>query len=491
MKRHKFPDSLRIAAALIFFLGLGAFLYAQEEVLFDVEEEESKPAKLTNTNVDAEFMYGQYNNISSNFSIIQGFDSFAYQLNADYKRSNDFGGHKNSSFYDNAIELTGQTDLFDAWTFIPLVDVRNESHGMFSNDTYSREEKDRLTIIFKNEYKPTPTRWQFNVGGSQYIHRLVGPNVVEGKFNKFDEELEWEQVFSASQKLALRHYSCQYFYSSAPDDFHIVNELIWSIKLFEYLKLTISPMAIWNRDESWLPGGRVQLDSDSLRMVTLGLSFSHELLPFRPEELYYEQRYIKPESFLPPQKVNKVELNGTFLIQRKSESGFYLKSFKFKTRAAYEDNNNFYNYVQVPSEDVIIPGTVHAESVLSSNESSANFVLYSFVLSLSLGYTYTKYISNEFITYRPMHKLTSSLSLGSDNWNVTWGNNYSGSVYVDATNGDKLSGVLIGSLGLSAKVVESTFLNIKINNLYNAHYSYRDGYPEPGFTIIGGLRILI
>ncbi|MCL1912120.1 MAG: hypothetical protein FWG13_07935, partial [Leptospirales bacterium] len=125
-----------------------------------------------NTNIDAEFMYGQYNNISSNFSIIQGFDSLAYQLNANYKRSNDFGGYKNSSFYDNAIELTGQTDFFDVWTFIPLVDVRNESHGMFSNNIYSREEKDRLTILFKNEYKPTPTRWQFNIGGTQYIHRL-------------------------------------------------------------------------------------------------------------------------------------------------------------------------------------------------------------------------------------------------------------------------------------------------------------------------------
>ena len=475
----------------IFFLELGGFLYAQDDVLFDSEENELKTTKLMNTNIDAEFMYGQYNNISSNFSIIQEFDSFAYQLNGDYKRSNDFGGHENSSFYDNAIDLTGQTELFGVWTFIPLVDVRNESHGMFSNNTYSREEKDRLTVLLKNEYKPTPTRWQLNMGGIQYIHRLVGSNAVEGEFNKFNEELEWERVFSASQKLALRHYSCQYFYLSNPDDFHMVNELMWSIKLFEYLKLTLSPMAMWNKDEKWEPGGRVQLDSDALRVTTLGISVSHELLPFRPEELYYEQRYVRPDTVLPPQKVNKGEFNGTVLIQRKSESGFYLKSFKLKASAAYEDNNNFYNYMQAPFGNVIMPEIVHTKSVISSNEGGANFVLHSFVISINLGYTYSKYISDEFITFRPMHKVTSSFSLNTDNWSITWGNDYSSSVYVDTANDDKISGALVGSLGLSLKVVESTFLNVKMNNLYNEHYSYRDGYPEPGFTIIGGLRILI
>jgi len=491
MKRHRF-HRLLFVPAFIFFLRIGAFLYAQDDFLFESEESASRPTKFTNTNIDAEFMYGQYNNISSNFSIIQGFDSFAYQLNTDYKRSNDFGGYKNSSFYDNAIELTGQTELFGAWTFIPLVDVRNESHGMFSNSTYSREEKDRLTVLFKNEYKPTPTRWQLNIGGVQYIHRLVGANAVEGEFSKFDEELEWERVFSASQKIALRHYSCQYFYLYDSDDFHMVNELMWSIKLFEYLKLTLSPMAMWNRDEGWVPGGRVQLDSDAFRVMSLGLSFSHELLPFRPEELYYEQKYVKPNIVLPPQKVNKGEFNGMFLIQRRSESGFYLKSFKFKAKVTYEDNNNFYNYVQdLSGGDVIMPEIIHTKSVLSNNEGSVNFVLYSFVVSLSLGYIYGKYMSDEFITYRPMHRVTSSLSLNFDKWNITWDNNYSSSVYVDTARNDKLSGALIGSLALSVKVVESTFLNIKMNNLYNEHYSYRDGYPEPGFTIIGGLRILL
>ena len=486
--------------ACLFFTSMG--LYAQQsdvfmpEEVFDVEPVENEyqngSAKVKNVNVDAEFMYGQYNNISSNLSILQSLDGFAYQLNTDYKRSNDFG-YENSSYYDNAIELTGQKELFGKWTFSPLVDVRNESHGMFSNPTYSREEKDRLIVLLKNEYMLAPVRWRFNVGGTQYIHRLVGADTVDAGFSKFNEELEWERVFSASQKLSLRHYSCQYLYRTgdpAPDDYHMINELVWSLKLFEYLKISLSPMAMWNKDNEWKPGGRVNLDSDNLKYFTLGLSYSHELLPFQPENLYYDQRYILPDNTLPPQLTDKVEVNGTFLIQRKPTGNFYFNSFKIKTKNTYEDNDNFYNYEQAPG-NVLTAGVTDSLFFSSSNEFIFDIVCYSYKFSLNIGYIFSNYRSDERITYRPGHQVAGSLAVSSDSFSLIWENNYGSSVYINTVNNEKLKGALLGSLGFQVKVVETIFLNLKMNNLYDTQYSYRDGYPEPGFTILGGLHIII
>lgn len=507
----RFPKRQIFLAAFFsaFFCVFVTGLYAQYDAVYDVHDENvpseevfniepednesvNDSAKFKNVNVDAEFMYGQYNNISSNLSILQSLEGFTYRLNSDYKRSNDFG-YENSSYYDNAIELNAQTELFEKWTFSPLVDVRNESHGMFSNPVYSREEKDRLIVLFKGEYKPLPVRWRLNLGGTQYIHRLVGQETADAKFSKFNEELEWEHVFSASQKLSLRHYSCQYYYragSTASDDYHMVNELTWNVRLFEYMKLSLSPMAIWNKDDEWVPSGKVQLDSDNLTYFTMGISYTHELLPFQPENLYYDQRYILPDNTLPPQLVDRIEGNITFSMQNKPSGDFYLRTVKVKSKGMYEYCDNFYNYKQA-SHNVLTGGVIESSSFHLSSELSFDMAFYSYGLMINTGYAFSKYDSDENITYRPQHQITSSLAVSSNNFSITWGNDYNSSVYIDTERNEKLKGAILGSLGLQAKVAEAIFLNLKVNNLYDAQYSYRDGYPEPGLTILAGLHIVI
>ena len=496
-----------ILTAALLFAALTSLSAQEGDMIIEVPKTEvtiekrdsddaAKSVMLKNVNIDAELMYGQYNNIFSSFSIIQSHEQFTYQLNTDFKRSNDFG-YENSSFYDNAVEFTGQTEFFKTWTFIPLIDIYNESHGMFDNATYSREEKDKIVVLLKNEYKPTPTRWQFNFGGAQYVHRLVAQDdPVKLSFNKFNEEIEWERVFSASQKITLHHYSWQYYYSSsspagsASDDFHVVNEIMWSIKLFEYMKFSLSPMALWNRDAGWFPGVKAQLNSDSLKLVNLGLSYSYDMLPFQPEDYYFEQDYIQPNNSLPPGKIQRAEFRGTFTYHLKGNGNFRLSSLKLKTRNIYEMNNNQYNYVPIP-QNLLTAETISASSVLSDNEGSVNFMFYSYKLAMSLGYIYNRYWSDEHITYRPEHRVTGTVSVNARKWRFTWSNEYAGSVYVDNTTSEKLDGALIGSLGLQVQMVESVFFNIKMNNLYDSQYSYRYGYPEPGFTTLVGLRIII
>ncbi|HNW29438.1 MAG TPA: hypothetical protein PKN50_13255, partial [Spirochaetota bacterium] len=138
-------------------IAVPVFLYSQESggggaaknEAGDKKEEKKASAVATgddkerkaNFNIDALVLYGQYNRILWLGSLTQSFDSFTYQLNSNFSRSNDFGYH-NSSYYDNGIGFTGEADITEKWKMTPEVEVGNESHGMFSNPFYSREEKD-------------------------------------------------------------------------------------------------------------------------------------------------------------------------------------------------------------------------------------------------------------------------------------------------------------------------------------------------------------
>ncbi len=484
-------------------------VYAEsEDEVMDIPQEteqefrkaDDSSNKLRNINVDSEFMYGQYNNISANFTIMQGLDNLAYQFNADFKRSNDFG-YVNSSYYDNSIEFTCQTDPLENLTIVPSVDVRNYSHGMYSNQAFSREEKDRLIVLLKNEYKPTPVRWQLNAGGTHYIHRLVGADTFETQLIKLNQELEWEMIVSPSQKVSLYNYTCEYFYDDpeaefqkdkADNDYHSASELTWSIKLFEYLKLSLSPWVFWNKDSGCTLGYRAGLDSDSFRYLILGISCSREVIPFQPEELYFQQNYIIPYLSLPPSTVNRQEFTGSFVFRKKSAKDIDLKSVRIKTRTRFERSSNFCNYENYGNLNLISAGTVRTDSFISETEASAEISLSPWILSVSGGYTFAWYKAekNINITYRPAHIFNESVVLNARRWNVTWKNEISSSMFINTTSKEKLNGTVIGSLGAQYQVAETVFANVKINNLYNSSYCRRPGYPEPGFTILGGLRIV-
>jgi len=83
-----------------------------------------KEEKSRNFNVDALILYGQSNRILWDAGITQSFDTFTYQLNSDFSRSNDYG-YKNSRFYDNEIGFSGTADLSENWKFTPEAEVSN------------------------------------------------------------------------------------------------------------------------------------------------------------------------------------------------------------------------------------------------------------------------------------------------------------------------------------------------------------------------------
>ncbi len=461
------------------------------------EKEETETKKGFNVNIDASLLYGLYNNIFSAISFIQNHEKFAYQLNSEFKRSNDFG-YKNSSFYNNEIGFTGKARFFKSWTFIPELTVNNESHGMFDDETFNREEKDKIVILFKNEYKPTPARWQFNVGGAQYVHRLSGDSFNFSCY-KINEEIKWEYVWSAANSIIINHYYWQYFYDYDGDngmdtDSHVANEILANFKITEYIKLNGGGIIDWNLDSGWFPSGKLQISSTGLKYFSIEGAYSYILKPFAPENVYFEQKYVYPAGGLPAAKIHIGALDTSFDISFKKKTSFYLKKFKLKLEGAWERSNNFYNFL--PSTTYINSGILAVEAIPVTFIHVEPSILFSFnifdhSLEMKASYLYQYFISDDIVTYHPSHTVKGEVIFKTTDWELAFENSYQNAMYTDPATGREIGGRILGNIELQYKMIDTLYIDVKLQNIYNNSYSLVDGFPEPGFRALAGLRIII
>jgi hypothetical protein len=457
------------------------------------QETGEKKKKSFNVNIDSKIMYGMYNNLFTYFSLAQSFDKFSYQLNASLARSNDYG-YRNTSFYEVEAGFSGIAEFTETWKFIPQIEVTTESHGMYDNAYYSREEKDKIIATLKNEYKPTPSRWDFNVGGGQYVHRLVSAttsDVDKNEFYKLNGEIGWEYVWSASNKFRIDSQASYYNYSPwAADDLAIYNEFIWSFKLLEYLKIEPGFIYIWNIDAGHFPSGKINVSSSGLKYTSLELSYVYDLIPFKPEELYFEQKFVDPDYELPPGKAHHLTFKGSLDFKFSSENKAYLKLIKVKVAADFEDNSAFCNYYPL-AENVLSASTLHTLFYTIKADFIFDLAIYQTMLRLALNYQYMGFSASKNITYRPEHRAEAILRLTTKWIDVEWGNAYNSSVYVNPDTGKRLDWFVLGNIEVQGKVLESFSIFARVNNLYAEDYNLRDGYPEPGIIFLGGLRVVI
>ncbi|HPI88154.1 MAG TPA: hypothetical protein PK859_02495 [Spirochaetota bacterium] len=448
--------------------------------------------KFFNVNIDGTILYGLYNNVLTSFYLAQDFKRFSYQLNAGLVRSNDFG-YQNSSYYEGEIGFTGIIDLIETWKLIPQLEVQNESHGMFRNTYFSREETDKVLVSLKNEYKPTPSRWDFNAGGGQYVHRLVSAqssDVDKSDFYELNAEVGWEYIWSAANKFRLDAAVFYYNYSTAPYDVYLSTEFNWGFKLIEYLKIEPGVIYIWNYDGGHFPSGKINFSSSGIKYTSLELSYVYDLVPFKPEEVYFEKKFIDPDYHLRPGKAHHVNFKSSFDFKFSSEKAFYLKMLKFKTVFDFEDTSSFYNYYSLP-ENLLSAQSIHAMFLTLKSDLTFDFALSVTGFKLNFNYTYQKFYARRNITFRPDH--TAGMLIGfTSKWvDLDWGNQYQSRRYVDPYNEDQLDWVIWGTFETRVKILETFSLFAKIDNLYDLSFSYREGYPEPGIIFLAGLKIVI
>jgi hypothetical protein len=268
--------------------------------------------------------------------------------------------------------------------------------------------------------------------------------------------------------------------------------MLGSFKIMEYIKVSAGGIVDWNRDAGIFPSGKAQIASVGLKYFILEGAYVYDLTPFKPEDFYFDQKFIYPGNNLPPAKVHKGDVKGSFELSNKSKSDVYVKKIKVKSRGLIEDNDNFYNYnFGFLPGNVLSADTVHALSLSTENEAAIDVALFTYEVGFLFSYRFTRYYADETITFRPEHRMEGAITFTSEKWALEWSNAYSSSMYMYPGSGEKLEDFVVGMLELRIQMVDSLFFNIKLNNLYNVHYAYIPGYAEPGFTVLAGLRIII
>ncbi|MBN1495736.1 MAG: hypothetical protein JXA07_03145 [Spirochaetes bacterium] len=452
-----------------------------------------------NYTIDVIALYGLYNRIFWSGNLTQSFDVFTYQLKSDFKRSGDFG-YKNSSYYENVIGFTGEADATPKWKITPVVEINNESYGMFRNPFYSREGKDRVSLKLKSEYQPMPTRWTVSLGGVYFNHRFESylfPDPVAirpyhaSDLYKVNAEVGWQYIWSASNSLSFGSKFVRYFYSTGADyDISTANELVWNFNISEFLKFGLGPLYTYNRDGGHFVSGRINVAAMNIKYFSADASYLYELIPFIPEDLYSGRRYVRPDYGLYPGRGHHADLNLGIDYTRSSEDHFYLKKIRVRASGSFITNDRHYAFFSLP-DHVQTHHQMKVRQVRARGEVAIGIAIYSSSLEVGGRYEFNRFFASDYVTYQPEHQAGGYLKLGVWRFEAEFSTSYRHRVrvspFIDVTMGPAHT----GSLSLQFRVLESFFLYGRVDNLYNIRYSSVPGYPEQGRTIIGGLRILI
>ncbi len=532
-----------IGRTVIFLFLTGFFflsnLYAEEELngslengtieneATEISNDISKDKTSKNVNIDMLVLYGMYNYVLSTANISYNDENFVSFLSTDLKRSNDFGYgdtpltddtvYANSSYYENRIGLTINYNHSDTSKWILDGEANNDSRGMFESDLYThsgkeqiynREEKDKVkgNVKYINRLLSQSIEWYLNLGGAQYVHRLIGDasedtantrnDSARSRVNQINPEIGGEWVLAASNRIRFKlgYLYYDYLQEDESDDWHFQCESIYDMKLPLNILFSIGVKYDYNKDRK--PPYTIKKPQDFFKGIfkdyfIVGVSYKgiknlsaeflyrYDIVPFQPEEFYLEQKFIKPTYDLPPSEVRHSDMK----LDYKANS-----LFSFKGTFKYEKVDNYYNYYPV------------AGNVLSADTTSVNFYntgldtkfnIYQKMIEVTLGYMYSYYDSDVNITYHSNHNLSSLLKYNTEKFGLEWGHKLVGDVHTNPEEDEKIPISVIGHLGLQLQVLEGFYSYFKVDNLYNNRYTLRQGYPEPGISLMGGLRILI
>jgi hypothetical protein len=454
-------------------------------------------------NIDMQLAYGQYNNMLSTISLSQESDNFVYLLNSNYKRSNDFGYKKdiyfNTSYQENKIGFTGTVNMAEDWKTLFEGSVDGGSYGMFENPTYVREEKERYSILMKNTIRSSSVEWYLTANYSGYTHRLVARQTSDNEkssLNKMSGELGGEYIMSASNRIRWNILSSMYRYGNndVDSDLSARGQIVDDFKVTQVFGLSLGANSAWDKDSGALyksdvhslfnkpiplPSGTGGITYTGEKTFFASVMYKYDLEPFRPENLFFDQKYVYPEYSLKPSRTHTVEGKADVKIS---------DIFSIKTNSVYKLSRRYYNYY-ADSNNVLRAHAVEARSISSKVDMSIKIADSGFLFET--GYEYSHFIADETVTYRPSNIVNETIRYNGDTWKIEWGNKYISKTYVDPQKNRSLAPAVIGLFGVQMQMVKGFYSYLRVENLYNNRYNLREGYPEPGLAVLGGIRILM
>ncbi len=494
----------KVFLILFFLIVSNGIAYTQpDNEKASVKTDNPAASTSSSTNFDGRMLAGINGDSMFSLSMTQGLKDFAYQLNSNVSNINDFNNYDNSSFMTNETGFTGELSMFDYWKIIPEFDIANSSYGMFENQYYSRENKDKIRLRLKNEYKPVPARWDFDLNYARYDHGLKSTttSVEEAEtFHSMKGVIGMEYIWSASNKMGIRSENGLNKYPEKyEDDSYSYNEFYVSFKVTEYTMLTLTPMMCWNKDGSNFLHlyGKGNISTINLKYLSIELLHEYKLASYKPEEVMYSQKYMSGVYDLPPAAINHSELKSELEAETGVDSDVLIgvKSAGLRLRGIYEDNNSFYNYY--PTAQNLLSAEAFPVNYLNGRaEFVTTVILFTQVIEMEFAYDYFRYkpqksYKDTKITYRPESIFTCNLSYEGKWLEINWANSYRGEVYVHPADDARLGRSIVGTLDVHLKLYDTFYLHSRIINMYNEKYSFREDYPEPGVQFFTGLRIII
>lgn len=441
--------------------------------------------------IDMQLVYGQFENMLSTISLSQEQKDVVYRLSSSYKKSNDFGYggeiYDNTDYFENRIGFSGMLAASERLRLQLNASVENYSRGMFDNPVFRREEQDLLSATFRGQFRFTDSFEAYAaVGTTGFAHRLrpvvPGDGVEASSYLNMGMaetggELVWSALNRVRYAIEYRYYN---FHDRELDNRSIVlGEVADDFNLTEHVALTAGVNGAWSEYFDSLAGPIVGVTLKGFRYASVQMQYRYHLEPFRPERLYPSQKFVMPVYDLPPGRAHRGEMKAEVRVG---------EAVNMKIGATADQNSAFYTFRPV-SGNVLRAETMPATRYGGNCE--ANIFLLRRLVDIAFGYEYAHFVAERRVTYRPDHAFDGKLSYNGAWWKVQWGNRYIDPVFIDPDRADRLDRALIGSFGAQFRLLDGLFANLRVENLYNNKYNLRDGYPEPGITVLGGLRIML
>jgi hypothetical protein len=475
------------------------------------ESEDSGQQNARNVNVDMQLAYGQYNNMFSTISLSHESENLAYLLTSNFKRSNDYGYKSktffNTSYYENKIGFTGNFTVSDTWRTLFEAAVDSDSHGMYDNQLYNREEKEKYSLLAKSTVRSSSSfEWYSSLGYAGYTHRLSGRDDADNEkssLGKIRGELGGEYVWSGSNRIRGTVVGAYYDYSADPahNDGFVKAEIVDDFKITSSTGVSIGNETCWSRDGGMLAladhissvdlplpfNPYVAVSYTGSKYMSMSMSYKYDMENFRPENLFFDQRYVFPVFNLPPSRSHVGEGKLDFRIG---------DSFSLKNSVVVKKTDNFYNFYNYfagasPDRNGNVLSAHGVDVTDVDAKTDAVISIRDGEFKVTAGYEYQWFLASENITYHPAHQVNIGLKYGSKEWNIEWTNKIASSVYTDVSSHETLPRSIVGLVGVQMQLVGGLFSYLRVENIYNSRYYLREGYPEAGITVLGGLRILI
>lgn len=459
---------------------------------------EGEGAPKRDLSIDATALYGQYHEILWSGSLAQSFPDFSYGLESGFNRSGDYGS-RNTGFFDHDLAFTGDARA-GKWRFTPELEVGNGGRGMFRNPFFDREDRDHVGVKCGAEYRPMPMRWTFDAGGVYFRHRLDSSMFRDLRtlrpYRSSDlygaaAGVGAEYVWSPANRVAFTSNVSHYRYSRrAGDDTFVDNELTWNFNLAGFFKFGIGPLYSYNRDAGHFVSGKAGVSTINIKYFFAEASYRYELEPFRPEKYYWDERFVMPDYRLKPGRGHRAEAAAGLNVSREGSGKAYFSGLRMKVSGSFMTRDRHYSLFSLP-ELVRYPHRMKLAAAGAAGEASLEFVIPHGRIETGASYEYSYFYASGYVTYRPEHLWGAFLRIEIWRFETDFTTRYRGPVYACPFARVRMDRAFIGSLVLQCRIHESLYLQGRVDNLFDARYSEVYGYPEPGRSFLGGVRVML